>query len=548
MREEQKNMEQKPYHSRMMLVNSLLLAALIVAVCSYAVLVGNTSHSDSHSVSPPEPAAHQSQHTPPTAALTATPLITPTATTTTRFPRGSRVAGVDIGGMERTAATTKLTEAMGKLYRPLTLTATERISTTLEPTAIDLEVPIDAMLATAAQQAQQGSTVYVPMQADFDATRLRQMLTRLAYQTVVTPTTQVLSSTEHISRSFALTPGSHLDIDRAMNVVAKRLRRPDAERSLHLPWTTPLTITGDMARPVVPLAQVAQHVQEMANTWDGVVGFFLLDLESGEAITHNAQTVFSGASVLKAAILLYAYASQPEFDDEQRALLREMIIESDNLAANGILATSVGNIATNTDAALEGTRAMTAMLQQLGFEHTYQNLPYEAYDYLVGQQGVSIPEGAADEGAPPYTQADTLVRTTPAEMGRLFHLIDQCSRGEGLLLEQFGATLSAQRCQEMLDLLAQNGDHSRIYSGLPAHIRVEHKSGWTENMNGDVGIVRSPGGDFVLAVYVYQDTDDIVQEQAAAMIGHIARLAYTAYNPVIVEAEQGSSHKAQAQR
>lgn len=540
-------MEQKPYSSRMIIVNSLLLAALIVAICSYAVLVGNTSHSDSRPVLPPAPAAHQSQHAPPAAALTATPLISPTATTT-RFPRGSRVAGVDIGGLERTAATTKLTEAMGMLYRPLTLTATERISTTLEPTTIDLEVPIDAMLATAAQQAQQGRIVYVPIQADFDETRLRQMLTHLAYQTIVTPTTQVLSSTEHISRSFALTPGSHLDIDRAMHVVAKRLRRPDAERSLHLPWSTPLTITDDMARPVVPLAQVAQHVQEMAQTWDGVVGFFLLDLESGEAITHNAQTVFSGASVLKAAMLLYAYASQPEFDDEQRALLRKMIIESDNLAANGILATSVGNIATNTDAALEGTRAMNAMLQQLGFEHTYQNLPYEAYDYLVGQQGVRIPEGAADEGEPPYTQADTLVRTTPAEMGRLFHLIDQCSRGEGLLLEQFGATLSAQRCQEMLDLLAQNGDQSRIYSGLPAHIRVEHKSGWTENMNGDVGIVRSPGGDFVLAVYVYQDTDDIVQAQAAAMIGHIARLAYTAYNPVIVEAEQTSSHKAQAHR
>jgi beta-lactamase class A len=56
-------------------------------------------------------------------------------------------------------------------------------------------------------------------------------------------------------------------------------------------------------------------------------------------------------------------------------------------------------------------------------------------------------------------------------------------------------------------------------------------------MQSDVGIVRSPGGDFLVAIYVYTDirptkvflTDAI----AAPTIGHFARLIYSYYNPIV---------------
>ncbi len=75
-----------------------------------------------------------------------------------------------------------------------------------------------------------------------------------------------------------------------------------------------------------------------------------------------------------------------------------------------------------------------------------------------------------------------------------------------------------------------------MVAGFPAGTLAAHKSGWIEDMQADVGLVRSPGGDFLLAIYVYRDIgpkkiylDDRV---AMPVIASFARAAYTYYNPV----------------
>jgi beta-lactamase class A len=99
-------------------------------------------------------------------------------------------------------------------------------------------------------------------------------------------------------------------------------------------------------------------------------------------------------------------------------------------------------------------------------------------------------------------------------------------------MQTFTATLTMSRCQEMLDLLAENGDHERMRAGIPDGVRVEHKSGWIEDMQSDVGIVRSPGGDFILAIYLYRETDWLRDYIAQPALAGFARMVYTAYNPV----------------
>jgi beta-lactamase class A len=132
------------------------------------------------------------------------------------------------------------------------------------------------------------------------------------------------------------------------------------------------------------------------------------------------------------------------------------------------------------------------------------------------------------------------LRAEPASMARLYLLIDECARGEGLLLEQF-EKLSADRCQEMLDRLETNDDDTRLAAGIPAGVRVEHKSGWIEDMNGDAGVVRSPGGDYIAAIYIYKPLPAgrfmWEDEEMAPVVAALSRLAYTAYNPVELDAE-----------
>jgi beta-lactamase class A len=289
----------------------------------------------------------------------------------------------------------------------------------------------------------------------------------------------------------------------------------------------------EIPRPGTDLLR--QEIEALAAEWEGIVGLYLYDLESGETITLNADTVFSAASVIKVGILLHAYVTVPEFDPELQEAIKAMIIESDNLKANDVLAATVGG--TGTDAAYDGVLALNDFLQELGFQHTYMNMPFEAYDYLVGIRGLSIAQGPPREGSPPYTKPDTILRTTPAEISRLFLMIEACSQGEGELLERYPEQLSAEECQEILDLLAQNADTARLVAGIPAGVRVEHKSGWTQFMHADVGFVRSPGGDYLLAVYLWRDVEELPDVWANPYIEALSRLVYTAYNPVELRTE-----------
>ncbi|NJO84294.1 MAG: hypothetical protein HC828_16945 [Blastochloris sp.] len=270
------------------------------------------------------------------------------------------------------------------------------------------------MSAAQAQHAG-GQPVDVPVQVRFDEALLRQQLGDLAAQSATTPVLAVLSDTETLTRSFAYAPGRSIDVEAALEEIDALLHRPGSRRSITLQMQPDRA--ADPLRPSP--AQLEQQIDALSAEWEGIVGLYVYNMQSGEVIARNADTVFSGASIMKVAILLFGAISLPEPDEAVQAAAEAMIIVSDNLKANDVLAAAVGG--QGTDAAYTGVLSMSAMLRhELGFEHTYMHMPYEAWDYLVGLRGLSIEQGPAQEGSPPYTSADPVVRTTPAEMSRLF--------------------------------------------------------------------------------------------------------------------------------
>lgn len=483
----------------------LLVLALLASACTAAPAVAPTPSSV------------------PTVAASATAVATPTPTPEPRFAANTFVAGVDVSGMRREEAAAEVRTALAAIERPLEIRA-GAASFTMRPASIGLELPIDTMLATAMENGGR-----VPLTLDYDQEALRATLTEFAAEARQPAQIGIITATERISRTFVYTPGLRLDIAEAVETLERRLTAPGSSRRVTL------KLVPDAGVPTVDYAAMAEQLDDMFPRWDGVLGFYLEDLASGETLTHNERVVFSGASVMKVAIMLYTYTRVAEFDENTIEWMRMMIIDSDNKAANALLAIAAAG-GGSTDEALIGVRAMNQMLKDLGLEHSYQNMPYEASDYLLRVLSLEIPRGPAQEGPPPYTEADPMLRTTPADMSRLFKLIDQCSKGEGELLERY-SKLSAQRCQEMLDLLAQNADRIRMVAGMDDAARVEHKSGWVEDMHADVGIVRSPGGDFILAIYVYQQQRNswLTDAEAAPVIAAFARMVYTAYNPQRIE-------------
>jgi len=239
---------------------------------------------------------------------------------------------------------------------------------------------------------------------------------------------------------------------------------------------------------------------------------------------------------MKVPILIHAYANVPAFDADQTRWMQRMIIDSDNLSANKMLATSING--QGTESAYLGAQSMNEMLIALGLAHSYQNMPYEARDYLIGVLNYEIKRGPKQEGPPPHTDADPMLRTTPAEMSKVFIELYRCSQGTGELIALYPETLNAARCGEMLDLMHKNADFSRMMSGLPDDAYVSHKSGWIEDMQGDVGIVTTPDKrHFMMAIYVYRDIAAnggyLLDNVAGPAIGGFARLIYSAFVPAV---------------
>jgi beta-lactamase class A len=459
---------------------------------------------------------------PPTVAP---PTVAPTATLTPIFATGSTVAGVDVGGMTLNEAEARLREAL-VADGSITLEAGDA-SYELELAAVGATPAIDTLLAAAAEAIDSPAPARVPPQFELDEAALRAELGAFAEQLATPAELQVITGTDVLSRSFAYTPGRALDLDGAAELVAERIAAGST-------GAVELELVEDPEPPRVGLDRLIEEVETLAAEWDGVVGFHLYDLESGESVGYNDRTVFAGASTIKTAIMLYAYANLERFDELELTWLEEMIVESDNLAANGLLAAGAGG--QGTEYAFEGADAMSVMLEeQLGLRHTYLFVPYETADYIKLYKPKFRCGPAGPVGEKPYTEMGPCLRAEPASMARLYALIDECANGEGLLLDEF-AKLDPERCQEMLDRLAENGDTSRMVAGVPEKVRVEHKSGWIEDMQADAGIIRSPGGDYVLAVYVYRPLlkdmylwKDEVMAPAVAAFSH---LAYTAFNPL----------------
>lgn len=495
------------------MAQTLRIATLLVAITTLLTACASSAAQ----ATAPSPVAL------PTAAATAAPTAAPTSapqpTAIPTLAKDVQVAGVDVGGLTEADARQKLEQALQPLLLPLEIVAGDaRLA--LAPGDIGLELPIADMLAEAGA-AQPGAQV--ELKIAYDAAKLRAQLDRLSQDLgAQAPAISVLGSTSPISRSFALAGGDSLDLDAAAGQIDERLHALGGARRVTL-------ALGSAARPTPD--QLQEQVAQMAKAWGGVAGVYVYDLAGGQEIASvNKSTVFSAASTIKVGILLNAYAHVDSFTAKQEQALKRMIVDSDNIAANTILAASVGGA--GTEDALRGAEQMSAMMSGLGLTHTYLYVPFEATEYLA-QRKLKYKLGPKRDGEPPYTDSGRALRTTPAEMAQIYLMIDQCAGGKGVLLDKFADHLSAKRCQEMLDRLQKNGDAKRMRGGLPADVRVEHKSGWIDDMQADAGIVRSPGGDFLIAIYLYKASSTPLPDKAfLPTLAGFARLVYSYYNPV----------------
>lgn len=298
------------------------------------------------------------------------------------------------------------------------------------------------------------------------------------------------------------------------DVQAAFYRAIDREASLILEPTEPV-------RPDINL--LARLIVNYLQNFDGVASVFILDLESGEEIAINADEAMSGMSIVKIPIVLETLrAVDGALSPEQSKLISEtLVVQSGNFSANLLL-----DVVAGEDDAYLGVDILTESMRSLGLENTFIAVPYEEQP----RPGRSSYETVANSSEDLQTEPDPAMQTTAEDMATLMAMIYYCAQENGgALIAAYGDQINQEECQQLLDFMKLNQIGSLIEEGVPSGTPVAHKHGWISDTHGDTGIVFSPGGDYVLVMYMFKP-EWLEWEISSPMLADISRATYNYFN------------------
>ena len=267
-----------------------------------------------------------------------------------------------------------------------------------------------------------------------------------------------------------------------------------------------------------------RHLEEMLKSllagFNGVPSIFVKDLQTGEELEINPDVAYAGMSVLKIAVMIETYRALDEPPDpEQTRLLTETMTLSGNFTANLLLRDIVGG-----GDAYQGVENLTASMRHLGLINTFMAAPY---DETAPPPAIVTPANSrTDLNANP----DPYMQTTAREVGLMLEMIYQCSRGGGALMVAYPGAFTPEECQQMLDIMSQDHTDSMIEAGLPPGTKFARKHGWIGDTHADAAIVFSPGGDFILVVYLYRP-QWLEWDVSNPLVQRIATATYNYFNP-----------------
>ncbi len=453
------------------------------------------------------------------------------------FPLGMKIAGVAVGGLTQE----KAAERLNYMYTALPIEVHYRDAVIqIRPQTIGFELDMAAMMAAAdLERIQQPfwsgfwdflwnrftEPQEIPLRATYSEERLRIFLRdEIAARYDQDPTPPLpLSGTTSFQAGRS---GTRLDIDRAVTLIDAALRSP-VSRVVNLSFTK-----IDPPRPSIENLQVLlQQIIDLAN-YDGIIEIYVKDLQTGKEINfanNQGQLVqpgiaFTAASTMKIPIMVSVLQRLNDGgNDEQKQLLQLMIERSENDPADRLMEVVI-------DKNL-GPLEVTKDLQQLGLVNTF----IAGYFY-VGAPLLQRIQTPANQRTDINASPDPYNQTTPVEMGMLLDDLYLCEEnGGGTFAAVFPGRITQEECRTMINYLVQNKIAVLLQAGLPEGTRIAHKHGWIVENDGlmhtiaDAGLVYTPGGDYILAVYMYHPVQ-MLFDSANKMVAELSQAVYNFFN------------------
>jgi beta-lactamase class A len=453
-----------------------------------------------------------------------------------RFPDQLTVAGVNVGNLTQSEALEKLLRTYSS---PVELYYDDQVIH-VPPGNVGFQLDTDVMLAAAEQArtetpfwsgfwdfiwSRPGEARNVPLRAELSEAQLENVLYDIGarYDEPPIPAEPIPGSPEFT----AGTPGRVLDVARATDLISAVLRAP-INRRVNLPIIEDYAPKPNMETLEILFKQIIE-----VSGFDGLAVIYLTDLSTGENIhfaTLNGEPLpvvpddiaFSAASINKISIMtaFYKFFDEP-LEPEAARWLKEMITESGNDPSDWLM---------QQIDEFQGPLIVTDTLREIGLDDTFIG----GYYYL-GAPLLRTYTTNANSRSDINTRPDRYTQITASDIGLLLEDIYTCAAGGGTLLAAFPGEVKPEECETMLDLLSENILGSLIKGGVPDGTRVAHKHGWRSSpldMIGDAGIVYTPGGDYVISIFLWAD-QEMVWDPISELIADISKAAFNFYNPPV---------------
>lgn len=458
----------------------------------------------------------------------------------TTYPANMEIAEVPVGGLNRQQAAQRLLQAYSL---PVELRYDDQ-AILFEPSICGFDLDLESMLAAADLERTKNSfwvgfwdylwgrrinSISIPLRADFSESRLRTYLVDEISSRYDKPPSPAVPQPGTVNFS-AGTYGTVLDLDTAVLLIDNAMKSVKS-RSVNLP-----------RRQTSPTRPSLQNLETLLlqtidlTGFDGLVGMYMMNIttleeihfayQNGSKISTNPDVAFTSGSIVKIPIMISIFKRIDEDEDpETLNLLGKMIIESGNDPADWVMERVIHP---NT-APIEVTKDM----QALGLENTFL-----AGEFGLGSPLLKVYKTPANQREDVSTDPDRYNQSTPSDIGMLLEDIYLCAaNGQGTFKAVFGDEITQSECQIMIDYLSQNKMPFLLEAGVPDVTVVAHKHGWVSydgimQTLGDAGIIFSPGGDYILVIFVYHP-QQLIWDNASFLVGQLSAAIYNFYNQTL---------------
>jgi beta-lactamase class A len=282
-------------------------------------------------------------------------------------------------------------------------------------------------------------------------------------------------------------------------------------------FSAPVAVAQEPAKRTELREKTRERLANVADGLDGVMGYVIIDLESGERFERLSTETFPLASTIKLAILyeLFKQADEGrlELDDVRPLDRRHAVGGSGVLVELGAPAMSLRDYAVLM-VVLSDNTATNLLIDAVGMQNVRNRMK------ALGMPGLQLRRRMMDTAA--AQRGDENVGS-PADLARLLEMIH---RSEGLKKDSSAGILAILKKEKP----------SALRDGVPASVPVANKTGTLDGVAADAGIVYLSGHP-----YVFVATTTYIKSNAAgeAAIRAASQAAFEYFSRIAKSSEYG---------